>query len=175
MVFCIAVCGSGDVPPHESDTVLLQAELIGKYVAENQCVLVTGGRGGVMEAACKGAKQNGGMTIGILPGSRSEDANPYVDIALPTMMGERRNALLVSIADCIIAVCGRWGTLNEITYAVIQRKPIVFLKGSGGFVDKLLAGDFQKAIPGAYTVSTNPKDAVEQAINLASDVNVSKH
>lgn len=174
MTFCIAVCGSGDVSLAESKTVLSQAELVGRYVALKGCTLVTGGRGGVMEAACKGAKENGGTTIGVLPGVKSE-ANSYVDIPLSTMMGERRNSLVVSIADSIITLSGRWGTLNEITNAVIQGKPIVFLRGGGGFVDKFLDAGFQNRIQTPYAVSINPKDAVEEAVLFASEQNTSKH
>jgi len=173
MVFCIAVCGSGDVSLTESKTVLSQAELVGKYVALRGCVLVTGGRGGVMEAACKGAKGQGGTTLGVLPGSRYE-ANDYVDIPLATMMGEKRNNLLVSIADGIIVLSGRWGTLNEITNAVIQGKPLVFLQGGGGFVDMLLDAGFQDTIDSPFAITMDPEDAVEKAICLASKANTSK-
>jgi uncharacterized protein (TIGR00725 family) len=174
MSFSIAVCGSGDGSIGGHEKVLSWAEDLGERIALKGCVLITGGRGGVMEAACKGAKKKGGTTIGILPGGKSQ-ANSFVDIPLPTMMGERRNMLVVSIADCIIALSGRWGTLNEITFAVLQGKPVVFLKGGGGFVDRLLNAGLQEDIEGLYSVSNSPKDAVEQAIRFASRELISKH
>jgi uncharacterized protein (TIGR00725 family) len=74
-------------------------------------VVVTGGLGGVMEAACRGAREAGGTTIGVLPGSDRSAANPYVDVAMPTGLGEARNALVVRAADALVAIGGAYGTL----------------------------------------------------------------
>jgi uncharacterized protein (TIGR00725 family) len=90
-------------------------------------VLVTGGLGGVMEAACMGAREAGGTTIGILPGSDRSAANPYVDIAIPTGLGEARNALVVRAADALIAIGGGYGTLSEIAFALKADKRVVGL------------------------------------------------
>ncbi len=81
-------------------------------------MLVCGGLGGVMEAACRGARSEGGMTIGLLPGTDREDANGWVVLALPTGLGEGRNALIVRAADAIVAIGGGWGTLSEIAFAL---------------------------------------------------------
>jgi uncharacterized protein (TIGR00725 family) len=94
-------------------------------VAERGAVLVCGGLGGAMEAACRGARAAGGTTVGILPGSERADANPYVDIALPTGLGEGRNALVVRTADALIAVGGGYGTLSEIALALRHGKPVI--------------------------------------------------
>jgi uncharacterized protein (TIGR00725 family) len=90
-------------------------------------VLVTGGLGGVMEAACKGARGAGGMTIGILPGKDRSAANPFVDFAIPTGLGEARNALVVRAADALIAIGGAYGTLSEIAFALKAGKRVVGL------------------------------------------------
>jgi uncharacterized protein (TIGR00725 family) len=90
-------------------------------------MVVCGGLGGVMEAACRGARAGGGTTIGILPGSDRGDANPFVDVAIPTGLGEARNALVVRAADALIAVGGGYGTLSEIGLALKAGKRVVGL------------------------------------------------
>jgi uncharacterized protein (TIGR00725 family) len=87
-------------------------------------VVVCGGLGGVMEAACRGAKGAGGTTIGILPGVDRSAANPFVDVAIPTGLGEARNALVVRAADALIAVGGGYGTLSEIAFALKAGKRV---------------------------------------------------
>jgi uncharacterized protein (TIGR00725 family) len=110
----VAVVGSGDAPGEEVEV----AEAVGRGVAERGAVLVCGGLGGVMEGACRGAKAAGGTTVGILPGSNRGTANEFVDVAIPTGLGEARNALVVRTADVLIAVGGSWGTLSEIALAL---------------------------------------------------------
>jgi uncharacterized protein (TIGR00725 family) len=88
-------------------------------------VIVCGGLGGVMEAACRGAKDAGGTTIGILPGADRAAANPFVDVAIPTGLGEARNALVVRAADAVIAVGGGYGTLSEVALALKAGKRVV--------------------------------------------------
>ena len=88
---------------------------------------MTGGRGGVMEAASKGAREAGGTTLGILPDADRSQANPWLTVAVPTGMGEARNALVVRAADGVIAVGGEWGTLSEIALARKTGKPVVAL------------------------------------------------
>jgi uncharacterized protein (TIGR00725 family) len=90
-------------------------------------VVVCGGLGGVMEAACRGAREAGGLTVGILPGLDRSAANPYVEVALPTGLGEGRNLLVVRAADALIAVGGGYGTLSEIALALKAGKPVVGL------------------------------------------------
>ncbi len=93
------------------------AEEVGRLLAEAGAVVVTGGHGGVMEAASKGAREAGGTTLGILPGADRREANQWVSVAVPTGMGEARNALVVRAADALVAVGGAWGTLSEIALA----------------------------------------------------------
>jgi len=98
---------------------------VGELVARNQAILVCGGLSGVMNAASRGAKQEGGLTIGILPGNAREDANPSIDIPIATGMGYTRNALVVLNSDVLIAIDGQYGTLSEIAYGFVQGKKII--------------------------------------------------
>lgn len=103
------------------------AEEVGRLIARRGAVLVCGGLSGVMEAACRGAKQAGGLTIGILPGGNPAEANAFVDVPIATGMGYTRNSLVVMNADALIAVDGSYGTLSEIAYACVHGKRIVGL------------------------------------------------
>ena len=97
---------------------------MGRLLAEAGAVVVTGGLGGVMEAASRGAREAGGLTVGILPGTDRREANAHVQVAVPTGMGEARNALVVRAADALVAVGGQWGTLSEIALACKAGKPV---------------------------------------------------
>ena len=146
------MAGSGEAPPADLEA----AERVGRTLAARRAVVVCGGRGGVMEAACRGAKEGGGTTLGILPGLDRADANPYVDVAVPTGLGEARNALVVRAADALIAVGGEWGTLSEIALAKRAGKRVVGLgtwelSRAGGPVDGIVA-------------ASDPEEAVELAL-----------
>lgn len=104
------------------------AHNLGKKLAKVVDYLVCGGLSGVMEAACRGFKESGGVTIGIITSSNKKDANPYVDIVIPTGFGLARNVLVVQTADVIIALPGEHGTLSEIAYALQYKKPIIGIK-----------------------------------------------
>jgi uncharacterized protein (TIGR00725 family) len=108
----------------ESETCRAAHE-IGVRLAGAGAAVICGGLGGVMEAACRGAKSAGGTTVGILPGSSTREANPYVDVAIATGMGEARNAVIVCTADAVIAVGGGYGTLSEIGLALRMDKPVI--------------------------------------------------
>ncbi len=103
------------------------AESVGIMIGELQCILVCGGLGGAMEAAAKGAKKAGGTTIGILPGKEKDDANPYIDIALPTSIGYARNTIVACSADIVVALPGSYGTNSEICYALVYNRPVIDL------------------------------------------------
>jgi uncharacterized protein (TIGR00725 family) len=100
---------------------------VGRTIAEKGAALVCGGLTGVMEAACRGAKEAGGLTIGILPSTDEEDANDWVDIRIPTGLGYARNALVVLSSHAVIAIDGAEGTLSEIGYAITFGKPLIGL------------------------------------------------
>ena len=117
----VAVVGSGDAPREELEV----AEQVGRGIAARGAVVVCGGLGGVMEAACRGAKAGGGTTVGLLPGEDRRTANEFVDVAIATGLGEARNALVVRAADVLVAVGGSWGTLSEIALALRTGKRVV--------------------------------------------------
>lgn len=101
---------------------------VGEEIAKRKAVVVCGGLSGVMEAACKGAKSKGGTTIGVLPGKNKDAANGYVDIAVPTGIGEARNIVIVNTADGLVAVNGKEGTLSEIAFSLKQKKPLMGIR-----------------------------------------------
>lgn len=100
---------------------------VGKIVAQFGAVLVCGGLEGVMRSAAQGAKSAGGLTIGLLPGKEKKDANPFIDIALPTTIGYARNAMVAASADIIIALPGSHGTNSEICYGLVYKRPVIDL------------------------------------------------
>ncbi|MEO0085890.1 MAG: TIGR00725 family protein [candidate division WOR-3 bacterium] len=104
------------------------AEEVGSLVARAGAVLVCGGLGGVMEAACRGARSAGGLTVGILPGQTRADANAYVEVAVATGIGEARNLVIIRTADVIIACGGSHGTLSEIGFALKAGRRVVGLR-----------------------------------------------
>jgi len=108
-------------------SALEAAREVGRRLAEAGAVVVCGGLGGVMEAVCRGAREAGGLSVGILPGASPADANPWVDLAVATGLGYTRNALVVMNADAVIAVDGEYGTLSEIAYGKIHGKTVVGL------------------------------------------------
>jgi uncharacterized protein (TIGR00725 family) len=119
----VAVVGAAIATDEERDW----AEEVGRRLAETGAVLVCGGLGGVMEAACRGAKEAGGVTVGILPGMDRAAANAFVDVAIPSGLGEARNAMVVRAADALVAVGGGYGTLSEIALALKAGKRVVGL------------------------------------------------
>jgi len=112
----------------KADTMSRQiAFKVGQLIAKQGAILICGGLSGIMEAASRGAKQAGGVTMGILPGNSPDDANPYIDIAIATGLGYSRNSLVAMNSDVLIAIDGQYGTLTEIAYACIYRKKIIGL------------------------------------------------
>jgi uncharacterized protein (TIGR00725 family) len=109
-------------------SLLKEAEEAGRLIAEKGAVLVCGGLGGVMEAASRGAKAGGGLTVGILPQNDSKEANQFIDIPVVTGLGIGRNVIIARTADALIAVGGEYGTLSEIAFALQMGKPVVGIK-----------------------------------------------
>jgi len=105
-------------------TARKHAERMGELIAQNGYLLVNGGRGGVMEASARGAKSAGGTVIAILPGKSRDEANPYVDVAIPTGLGYMRNPLVVLNSDILVAIDGSYGTLSEIAYSQIYNRTV---------------------------------------------------
>ena len=137
------------------------AERLGAALAERGAVIVCGGLGGVMEAACRGAKRSGGTTLGLLPGVDRGSANQHVDLAVATGLGEARNALVVRAADALVAVGGGFGTLSEIALALKAGKPVVGV----ATWELARAG---KAVTGV-TPASSAEEAAGRALELAGD------
>ncbi len=123
---------------------------VGRLIARAGAILVCGGRGGVMEAACQGAIEEKGLTIGILPSADVKEANPYVRIPIATGMGMGRNVIIAQTAQAFIAVDGQYGTLSEIAFALQLGKPVICLQP-------------WLTIPGVQ-VANSPEEAVDLAI-----------
>jgi uncharacterized protein (TIGR00725 family) len=165
----VAVIGSGAANYEETHL----AEAVGEALGRANAVLVCGGLGGVMEAACRGAKGAGGTTLGILPGADRNAANEYVDLAVSTGVGESRNAIIVATADALISVGGEYGTLSEIALALRAGKPVVGLGTWKLLRPRVKPGAAPDATPGAsasdgIVEATDPQDAVETALRLIS-------
>ena len=138
---------------------------MGRLLAKNRFIIACGGLSGVMEAICKGAKEENGLTVGILPESK-EEANEFVDIPIATGLGHRRNFLVVTASDAIIAIGGRWGTLNEISYSMIFNKPLILIRGTGGSVDKIVEGYLLSNIESTCCVVDSANDAIDKVFEL---------
>ncbi len=123
----IGVIGSGRAVSPEQSAL---AHEIGAHIAQRKVVLVCGGLGGVMEAAARGAHENGGLVVGILPTAVKEDANRFIDIVIPSGLGESRNALVVHASDVLIAFPGEFGTLSETAMALDLGKSVICLPGA---------------------------------------------
>jgi len=138
------------------------AEAVGKELAKRGIMVVCGGLTGIMEAVCRGAKSEGGTTIGILPGKAVEDANRFVDIPIITAMGYSRNVIVVHTGRAVIAVGGAFGTLSEIGHALGDGIPVIGLNSW----ELSINGD-GTPVDGAIIPAYNPVDAVEKAVAAA--------
>lgn len=153
----IAVIGGGQCSPKEAEL----AEAIGRELAKRGAILICGGLGGVMEAACRGASSEGGITVGILPGDNRQQANPYVQIPIVTGMSEARNVIVVKSAQAVIAIDGSYGTLSEIGHALQFNIPVIGLNtwspSRNGQPDN------------AIIQAKDPTEAVDKAFNSIAD------
>ena len=153
----VAVVGPGDATDNEAAL----AHAVGAELARRGAVVVCGGRGGVMEAAARGARDAGGTVLGILPGPDRGEANDHVSVAVATGMGELRNGLIVRTADAVIAIGGAYGTLSEIALALKIGRPVVGLStwelARGGTAD------------GGIVLCDDAASAVERALSLIRD------
>ena len=127
----ISVIGSGENSRH-NNTVAYE---IGKFIAKNGWVLISGGKGGIMEAASKGARDANGITVGIIPDADSGGANKFCSIVIPTGIGHARNMINILSGDVVVAISGGWGTLSEIAYSQIFNKPVILCEFTGGWTN----------------------------------------
>ena len=130
-------------------------------LAERGAILVCGGRGGVMEAACRGAHAAGGLTIGLLPGSNPEEGNPYLSVAIPTGLGHARNIFVAKAGRAMIAIGGGYGTLSEVAMALVDGRPVIGLETW----QASRCDGYQAEIMAVQT----PGDAVELALSMGRD------
>ena len=135
-----------------SEEVVKLSEEVGREIAKRKGILICGGLTGVMEGAARGAKEAGGLTVGIIPGDSAYEANPFIDIPIVTGIGYGRNIIVVRSSEAIIAIHGKYGTLSEIAFALQLNIPIVGLHTWDVSADIIPALD--------------PVDAVEKAFNL---------
>lgn len=151
----IAIIGGSECSSEEAKL----AEAVGRELARRGAILICGGLSGVMEAACRGADAEGGITIGVLPGVNRQTANPYVQIPIVTGMGEARNVVIIKSAQAIIAIGGGYGTLSELGHALRNGIPVIGLH-TWSLSRKGQPDD-------GITYMQDPAEAVEKAISLA--------
>ncbi|RDV83954.1 TIGR00725 family protein [Ammonifex thiophilus] len=144
----VAVVGSGECSPEIGSL----AYEVGKELARRKAVVLCGGRGGVMAEVARGVREEGGLVIGILPGTSRSEGNPYLSFSLPTGLGEARNAVIACAADVLIAVGGGYGTLSEVALALKRGKKVIGLAFSF------------PGIPGVIPASS-PSEAVDLALS----------
>lgn len=129
----VVVIGDAEASPEQVDF----CEKLGCYLGEKRYTVITGGRSGVMEAVSKGVREAGGITVGILPGTRHSDANRWCTVIIPTGMGHARNSITALSADVIISIGGKAGTLTELGFGWIFHKPIISVSRFGGWSAEL--------------------------------------
>ena len=151
----ITVIGGSDAAQKDLDA----AYQVGLELAKRGAIVLCGGMTGVMEAVCKGAKDAGGTTVGIMPGNNADDANDYIDIAIPTGLGSARNAIVARAGGAIIAIDGAYGTLSELGYGLGDGTPIVGLNTWQFMIDGKEDTTIERA--------DNALDAVEKALTYA--------
>jgi uncharacterized protein (TIGR00725 family) len=147
-------------PEPAPEAVARRAEEVGRLVARAGAILVCGGLGGVMEAAARGAAAEGGTTIGLLPGTSRAAGNPYLSVAIPTGLGEMRNALVVRASDAVVALSGEFGTLSEIAFALKTGVPVV------GIETWELSKQGRRVEP--FFLARSAEEAVREALRLAA-------
>ena len=152
----IAVIGGNECLPQEAEL----AEEVGRELARQGAILVCGGMGGIMEAACKGASSQGGLTVGILPRNSRQQANSYVQVPIVTDLGEARNVIVIKSAQAVIAIGGKYGTLSEIAHALRAGIPVI------GLNTWSLSKNAQP--DNSIITAQNAGEAVKKALSLAA-------
>ncbi len=143
---------------------------VGRLVAKRGAILISGGLDGVMEEACRGAKKEGGLTVGVLPGKSAVTANPYVDVKVVTGMEWARNQLVALSSDGLIMIQGDCGTLSEACQAWAYGKPIVAIKTTGGYAAKFAGKRMDEKREDVIVSAKDAKEAVEKLFRLIAGV-----
>ncbi len=154
----IGVIGSGFL---EDETIYQVAYEVGREIAMKKFILICGGKGGVMEATCKGVKDAGGISVGILPSIDKNEANDYVTIRIPTNLGENRNYLVVQSSDVIICIAGQVGTKMEAEHALKLKKPLITIPKTGGVSLEITREHEESVFP-----VNDPTEAISKIIEL---------
>lgn len=161
----IAVIGNGD-PSHASESTLRTAHAVGKEIARSGFAVICGGLGGVMEAACMGARSQGGLSIGVLPGLDASSANPFVDIRICTGMAiGMRDDVIIHSAEGVIVVGGGAGTLGEIALSYMYRKPVILVQGTGGWAERLSSQYLDEREKMKIAVAATAEEAVAWVVD----------
>jgi hypothetical protein len=156
----VAVIGDGDPRGPDAHRLLEWGEEVGQLLARSGAIVITGGLGGIMRAASRGAAGAGGQTIGVLPGADASEANEYVQVAIPTGLGVVRNLVVVTASDAVVAIGGRHGTLSEIGLALRMGRHVVALSSWRVESEHRLGG------PQVHR-ARDPREAVHLALRLA--------
>ena len=158
----ISVIGASEI---DKKTELLAFE-IGRLLAQNKFIVACGGLSGVMEAVCRGAKEENGLTIGVIPYVEKSAANKYVDIVIPCPFSQARNIVVVLSGDACLAISGKAGTLSEICFAWIYQKPIVALTSVKGWSSRLAEQRLDDRRNDKIYGAETPKEAIEKINEL---------
>ena len=158
----ISVIGASEI---DKTTENLTIEL-GRLLAKNNYAVSCGGLSGVMEAICKGAKEEGGLTIGIIPYKEKNAANQYVDIVIPVPFSQARNIVVVLSGDITVAIAGKAGTLSEISFAWIYGKPIIALTCVEGWSSKMANQQIDDRRNDIIYGAATPQEVVDKVIEL---------
>lgn len=159
----IGVIGSG---MEITDEIHKLAEGVGEELAKKGVILICGGKGGVMQAACKGVHKENGISVGILPSILPSEANKYVKIKIPTNLGEDRNYIIIQSVHAVICISGAVGTKMEAEYALKRKVPLITIPKSGGTSEEI-----SKEFPDRVIVAENAEDAVKKALEAIKGSN----
>lgn len=167
----VTVIGDSDAGPE----VLTVAESVGAMLARLGITVITGGRGGVMEAVSRGARKSGGTAVGILPSADMGEANLWCSIVIPTGFGHARNVLTVLAGDFLIALGSSAGTLSELCFAWIHGRPIITLKGYGTWSDRIVSTPLDYRHTSSITECENLEDLEKEVLEVCRRLNLTDH
>jgi hypothetical protein len=158
----VAIIGDSEA----GEAAMVFAEKLGRLIGERGWAIISGGRGGVMEAASRGCREAGGLVLGILPSSDDSMGNDYCHFLLPTGMGWTRNSLTALAGDAVVAIGGRAGTLTEIAYAWSYDKPVIAVTGLGGWSERLAGEAIDDRRKDRLRPAATPEEAVEELARI---------
>ena len=158
----VAIIGDSEA----GEAAMVFAEKLGRLIGERGWAIISGGRGGVMEAASRGCREAGGLVLGILPSSDDSMGNDYCHFLLPTGMGWTRNSLTALAGDAVVAIGGRAGTLTEIAYAWSYDKPVIAVTGLGGWSERLAGEAIDDRRQDRLRPAATPEEAVEELARI---------